>query len=315
METRIYTERAFTAIPDERRPRDAPACCQPTRYSRTGRRLPAARIGPSTRAPPSRSRGASPPSRPRMDSRMPCRGAISLQRMPPSDRAGRRGPARCGRPGSGAPRRPSRGFGGIGSLALHRRVLADGADLSNRPDRCAPRSTWPQLRQAARNPITLFTRHEPFWRPSAPRIAISRAVNVVQILESHEHVAGFGAIRRSQDAGQLELIDDSRRATVPDAHAPLQQRSRSQLILNAYLSRLPEQRIALAEIPFPLPSSLFPFFFRFLECRDLFVDRASRRRGDRRGGGVLPIPLHDSLGFVRRDVRALHAHRLPLPGR
>src|SRR6266581_6131964 len=94
--------------------------------------------------------------------------------------------------------------------------------------------------------------------------------NLVQLLEAHQHVPRLAAIRRPEDPRQLQLVDDPRRSTVPDAHAPLQQRRRAELVLDAHLGRLPEQPVAFAGafLPFPRPSPLLPLFL-LVDRRDL----------------------------------------------
>src|SRR3989442_7583121 len=51
----------------------------------------------------------------------------------------------------------------------------------------------------------------------------------------------FAAVGRPQNPRQLELIDNPGRPTVADAHAPLQQRRRADLVLDADLGRLAKQ--------------------------------------------------------------------------
>src|SRR2546421_826952 len=102
-----------------------------------------------------------------------------------------------------------------------------------------------------------------------PGIPIARGGDVVQFFESHQHVSRFGAVRRPENARQLQLIDNARRATVSNTHPSLQQRRGSELILDANLRRLPEQWISLSCSLLRAPCSLFPVFLRFLECRDL----------------------------------------------
>src|SRR5574342_1428216 len=74
------------------------------------------------------------------------------------------------------------------------------------------------------------------------------ATNLIELLEPYQHVARLAAVLGSEDSGQLELIDDPRRAAVADAHATLQQGGGAELVLDAHLRRLPEQRVALAGI-------------------------------------------------------------------
>src|SRR2546428_365941 len=46
--------------------------------------------------------------------------------------------------------------------------------------------------------------------------------NLIQLLEPHQQVPGFAAVRGAEDPGLFELVDDTRRPAVADAHAPLQ---------------------------------------------------------------------------------------------
>lgn len=46
--------------------------------------------------------------------------------------------------------------------------------------------------------------------------------DVIQLLQPDQNVPGFGAVRRAQDAGELELVDDPRRPPVANAHPTLQ---------------------------------------------------------------------------------------------
>src|SRR5881398_2075302 len=95
---------------------------------------------------------------------------------------------------------------------------------------------------------------------------------------------------------------------------PLQQRRRAELILDAHLGRLAEQGVPLARRAlFPRPSTVFSRFFRLLERRHLLVD--ARARGGHGTAGVGFVPVHQALGLLRGDERALHAQRLALTGR
>src|SRR3989442_11556125 len=97
-----------------------------------------------------------------------------------------------------------------------------------------------------------------------PDVSCLPSRNLVKVLQPHQYVRRLAAVGGSQDPRQLELVDDPRRTPVADAHAPLQQRGRPQLILNADLGGLPEQRVALARLPPPLPAGFAGFrpFYR-----------------------------------------------------
>src|SRR5439155_21347355 len=84
--------------------------------------------------------------------------------------------------------------------------------------------------------------------------ALPISTNLIQLFQSHQHIPWFRTVGRTQDPRQLQLVDDPRRPTVPDAHASLQQRGRAELILDAHFRGLPEQGVTLAggsRSPFP----------------------------------------------------------------
>src|SRR5882724_346576 len=150
--------------------------------------------------------------------------------------------------------------------------------------------------------------------PSA--FALPRSVsrtNLIQIFQSHQHIPRLRPVCGTEDPRQFQLVDNSRRSSVPDAHAPLQQRGRAELILDADFRGLPEQRIALAgSALLALPASVLPRFFRFFQRRHLLVDARARSH---RLGGMRLVPVHQPLGLVGRDEGPLHAEQLALPGR
>src|SRR5205809_6650534 len=76
-----------------------------------------------------------------------------------------------------------------------------------------------------------------------------RSPNLIQLLEPHQHIPRLAAVGRSQNARQLELVDDPRRAPVADAHAPLQQGGRSQLVLDADRRGRPDPAVARDGLP------------------------------------------------------------------
>src|SRR5574341_435766 len=162
------------------------------------------------------------------------------------DRAARRDRARSGPRESDARRLPSHGFADSGLPALHRQALAGGAGLSIESDHCGRRSTWAEANGRGPSRVTGKPPAGAILRTSAARVGTLRARHIVQLLETDQHIARFGAVRRPKDARELELIDDTGGPTVANAHAPLQQRRRSELILDADLGRLPEQGIAFS---------------------------------------------------------------------
>src|SRR6266571_480466 len=148
-----------------------------------------------------------------------------------------------------------------------------------------------------------------------PNSALGAPANLIQLLEPHQHVPRFGAVRRAEDTCLLQLVDDARRATVPDAHAALQQGRRAQLVLDADLGSLAEQRVALPPrgALLPRPPSLVARL-GLLDRGDLLDDLPSRLVC-RSGGRASSVPLHQPLGLLGGDERALDANRLALARR
>src|SRR2546425_5183509 len=180
-------------------------------------------------------------------------------------------------------------------------------------DRYEHRSTQRQTRSVAGGPLTGLLRAVAFrcrglFAPAPAPPSTSGGHDFIQVFETQQNVSRFGAICPPEHARQLELIDDSGCPSVPDAHAPLQQRRRSELILDAHLGGLAEQRVTLSGSLLPAPRSFFAFLLRLLERCNLLVNRGSRSGGGRRR--VRLVPLHQPLGLIRRNERALHAHRL-----
>src|SRR2546425_9867947 len=77
--------------------------------------------------------------------------------------------------------------------------------------------------------------------------------DLIQLLDPHQHVSRLAAFRGAEDPDLLQLVDNARRPAVADAHAPLQQRGRANLVLDAHLGGLPEQEIPRAFAPPPPP--------------------------------------------------------------
>src|SRR5213079_1409759 len=146
-----------------------------------------------------------------------------------------------------------------------------------------------------------------------PRSDLVPPADLIQLFQSHQHIPRLGPIRGSEDPCQLQLIDYPRRSPVADAHAPLQQRGRAELVLDAHLRGLPEQHIALARSALlALPASVFPCFFRVFQRRHLVVDARARDRRGLRGMGL--VPVHQSFGLVRRDEGPCTRSSSLLPG-
>src|SRR5882762_320938 len=158
-----------------------------------------------------------------------------------------------------------------------------------------------------RNVRVSVARRSTFHGNSAFRIphsALSGSADLIQLVQSHQHIPRLRSVRWSQDPCQLQLVDDPRRPAVPDAHAPLEQRRRAELVLDADLGGLAEQGIALAGgALLPLSAAVLPGLRRGLERRHLFID-ARARHG--RFCGMCLVPVHHPLGLVGRDEGSLH---------
>src|SRR5262249_20254853 len=76
----------------------------------------------------------------------------------------------------------------------------------------------------------------------------TRSTDVIELIEADEHVARLRAIRRTENARRMKLIDDTRRATITDLEASLQERRRSLLVLHHDLGGLAEQLVAIADV-------------------------------------------------------------------
>src|SRR5438067_7353574 len=104
--------------------------------------------------------------------------------------------------------------------------------------------------------------------------------DLIQLLQTYQHISRFAPVRRPEDPGELKLIDDAGRPPIPDAHSPLQQRRGPQLVLDADLRSLPEHRVSFAGSLLPAPRSLFAGLLPLFERAHLLVDAGTRRRGD-----------------------------------
>ena len=72
-------------------------------------------------------------------------------------------------------------------------------------------------------PLPKMHGHVPLLRTKLPHSRIKLSAVLIQLIESNQNVARFASIGRTQDAGIVQLVDDSRRATVADAEPPLKQ--------------------------------------------------------------------------------------------
>src|SRR6266513_4478136 len=120
----------------------------------------------------------------------------------------------------------------------------------------------------------MATPHSAFRTPHS---ALGTTANLVEIIQPDQNIPRLGPIRGSQDPGQFKLIDDAGGATVPDAHAPLQQRGRAELVLNADFRGLAEQGIAFARgALLPLAAAIFSGLRRLFQRRYLRIDAGTR---------------------------------------
>src|SRR6185437_10757048 len=77
----------------------------------------------------------------------------------------------------------------------------------------------------------------------------TRSTDVLQLIEANEHVPWFGTVRRTEHAGRVELIDDARRAPIPDLQPTLKQRCRALLMLDHDFGSVAEQLVAVCGLP------------------------------------------------------------------
>src|SRR5712692_764119 len=155
-------------------------------------------------------------------------------------------------------------------------------------------------------------RHQTSDLTSDVRCLNSVSTNLIQLLQPHQHVARLAAVGRTQDPGHFQLVDDAGGSAIADAHTTLQQRRRPELILDAHLSGLAEQRIPLARVLSAAAAA--PGRLGGPDGRDLLPHRRPDLSGAL-GRLARAIPLHDALGLLGRDVGPLDAHRLALTRR
>src|SRR5881397_1436223 len=110
--------------------------------------------------------------------------------------------------------------------------------------------------------------HSAFRIPHSA-LALGTTANLFEIFQSDQDIPWFRTVCRTQDSRQLQLIDYPRRPPVPDAHPPLQQRGRPELVLDADLGGLAKHRIAVSCSLLPTPRSLFSGLLRLLQRRHL----------------------------------------------
>src|SRR6185437_7115461 len=155
-----------------------------------------------------------------------CRESTTSQaRVPPyvvSVRLRVRKPIRCGVP---SPVRSEMTY--IHFIGLSRATTAGAASGGASParDDCADAGTAadPSTMTADTSTFTLMA-SLPAW--TSP-FSYSRPADAIQVLEAHEDVARLRAVRRAQNAGLVQLVDDPRRAAVAHLEPPLQQRRRA----------------------------------------------------------------------------------------
>src|SRR5690606_42110687 len=116
------------------------------------------------------------------------------------------------------------------------------------------------------------------------------------------------AVRRPEDARLVELVNDPRRTAVPDPKATLQQRGRSLSELDADLGRLTEQRVPLLQQRELRVLALLLRLQRPDHLEDVVLGSRTLRRAP-------AVPLHEPLGVLRRQERALNPDRVGLPRR
>src|SRR2546428_11571081 len=136
--------------------------------------------------------------------------------------------------------------------------------------------------------------------------------DLIQLLDPHQPAPRLAPVRGPEAPVLPQLANDARCPAVADAQAPLQQRGRADLVLDADLGGLPEQGTPRA-FALPLPRSAFPGFFRFFDLLHLLDDVHLDPLLEL--SGALRVPRHQPLGLVGRDERTLDAHQLALAGR
>src|SRR6185437_1447839 len=147
--------------------------------------------------------------------------------------------------------------------------------------------------------------------------------DAVQILEPGEHVARLGSIGWTEDSRVVQLINDTRCASVSNLQPALQQRGRAQLMLNDHLGRLTKEFVALTGlVAVRAPARRLHGLTRAHGFQDVGLrgrgllghDSLCLERGTTHGAAVV-VPLHEMLGILAADVGTLHAGRLRLAWR
>src|SRR5690606_14621602 len=82
-------------------------------------------------------------------------------------------------------------------------------------------------------------------RPCGLEPPRSLPADQVDRVEPDQHFPRLRPVRRTQDPGGVQLVDDTRCPAVPDPEPSLQERGRALLVLDADLGRLSEERVAL----------------------------------------------------------------------
>src|SRR6185436_19203710 len=110
----------------------------------------------------------------------------------------------------------------------------------------------------------------------------------------NEDFARLGTVRRTENAGLVQLVDDAGGTTIPDPEFSLQERRRPELVLDAGVGRLAEELVALPRRSGPVPilaASLFLHFLRASPFQRVFFVRVDGDQSLRPNGlclGRLP---------------------------
>src|SRR5713101_2031740 len=133
---------------------------------------------------------------------------------------------------------------------------------------------------------------------------------LLDLLDPDPHVAGPAAVLRTENAGFLELVHQTSRATVTDAELPLEQRGGATLVLDAGHCGLLEERVALRGV-----HALLTAAFAALGIGHFVEDVRLRRLRHAALIAFLPpfvVAPHESLALLGPDVGPLEPHRLAL---
>src|SRR5262245_26234995 len=144
------------------------------------------------------------------------------------------------------------------------------------------------------------------------------SADMIELIQSYEYVSGLRAVGRTEHPGGMELVDDPGRSTVPHLEATLKKRRRPLLVLHNYLCRFAEKFVALADVG--VVTVRLSCLERFLRANRLENVRLSLSGvvepdafgGKRRAFGFAAalVPVHQTLGLVAGQIRALEPRRL-----